>query len=544
MLPRFCTIPHQMNRRKFLKRAAGAFAALGLPSALLLPHDSRAAGQNLRFGPPQPFDFAALKGQARALAVAPYQRHGGQLPAAVAALDWDQYQSIRYRKDHALWAGDDHRFLAQFFHMGLYFKKPVTMHEVAGGQAREIGYEPAMFDYGDSGLDKVGLPADLGFAGFRLNRRSDPERDFAAFLGASYFRAVGAEGQYGLSARGLAIDTGTGSDEEFPDFVAFYLERPAGDSETVVVYALLDSPSIAGAYRFAVTPGEPLLMEIDSALYPRKAIERIGLGPCTSMYQTGENDRRMAWDWRPEIHDSDGLAMHSGSDEWIWRPLTNPPQLRFNMFSDRDPRGFGLLQRDRDFGHYQDDGVFYEKRPCLWVEPKGGWGEGSVQLVEIPTVDETFDNIVAFWNPKEKPQPGQELLFGYRLFWGAAPPAEPALAQCVSTRTGLGGVIGFKRLAWSQRFAVDFRGGNLAQLAARNASVEPVLQASGARLETVSARPLHEIHGYRVMFDAVPEKDDSSQIDLRLFLRDASGALSETWLYQWTPPPLAERKVY
>ncbi|NDK30178.1 glucan biosynthesis protein, partial [Nesterenkonia haasae] len=181
----------------------------------------------------------------------------------------------------------------------------------------------------------------------------------------------------------------------FPDFIAYYLEQPSADSDTIVVYGLLDSPSVAGAYRFAITNGDVLLMDIDSALYPRKPIERLGIAPCTSMYQVGENDRRMAWDWRPEIHDTDGLSLWTGAGEWIWRPLLNPRNLRFNMFVDRNPRGFGLLQRDRNFDHYQDDGVFYEKRPCLWVEPKGEWGEGSVQLVEIPTVDETFDNIVA-----------------------------------------------------------------------------------------------------------------------------------------------------
>ncbi|RPE79963.1 glucan biosynthesis protein [Vulcaniibacterium tengchongense] len=537
-----------MIRRQFLKRAAGALAVLGLPPALLSSAACAKTGDGrnlLRFGPPQPFDYAALKGQARALAQAPYRPHGGDLPPAVAALNWDQYQSIRYRKDHALWAGDAGRYLAQFFHLGLFFKRPVAMHEVANGQARAIEYDPGMFDYGSSGLGRVKLSEHLGFAGFRLNRRGDPDRDFAAFLGASYFRAVGRQGQYGLSARGLAIDTGMDRPEEFPDFVAFYLERPAADSDTLVVYALLDSPSVAGAYRFAITPGEPLLMDVDAALYPRKPIERLGIAPCTSMYQTGENDRRMAWDWRPEIHDSDGLAMHTGGGEWIWRPLTNPPELRFNMYADRDPKGFGLLQRDRDFDHYQDDGVFYDRRPCLWVEPKHGWGEGSVQLVEIPTVDETFDNIVAFWNPRRKPQPGEEWLVGYRLFWGAAAPAQPPLAQCVATRTGLGGVIGFKRETWSQRFAIDFKGGALAALAARNAQVEPVLDARGARLQTISARPQHEIRGYRVMFDAVPDHPDSRQIDLRLFLRDEAGnALSETWLYQWSPPPLAQRKIY
>ncbi|UZW60782.1 glucan biosynthesis protein [Lysobacter enzymogenes] len=531
-----------MIRRQFLKSAAAALASFGLPLPALALAGATAPK---KLGAPQPFDYATLKGQARALAQQAYAPRSTTLPPALAGLNWDQYQSIRFRRDHALWGDGDGKFLAQFFHLGLFFKSPVRMFELADGQARELAYDPEMFDRAASGL-KPGapLPPDLGFAGFRLNTRKDPERDFAAFLGASYFRAVGAEGQYGQSARGLAIDTGSGRPEEFPDFVAYWLERPSNDSDTVVVYGLLDSPSIAGAYRFAITPGEVLLMDIDCALYPRKTIERLGLGPCTSMYQVGENDRRMDWDWRPEIHDTDGLAMWTGSGEWIWRPLCNPEQLRFNMFADDNPRGFGLLQRDRNFDHYQDDGVFYEKRPCLWIEPKRGWGAGSVQLVEIPTLDETFDNIVAFWNPREKPQAGQELLYGYRLYWGARPPAAPKLAHCVATRTGLGGRIGFKRETFSWRFAVDFVGGDLAALAKRDATVEPALQISKGKLETVSCRPLHEIDGYRVMFDVVPPGDGTDQLDLRLFLRNASGALSETWLYQWSPPPKSERKLY
>ena len=430
-----------MQRREFLAAGAAALAALGLPGWAL----AKSATGLKRLGQPQPFDLAWLKGQARELSQRPWQSPKRELPAQVKGLSWDQYQAIRYRQDHALWADVPGHFQAQFFHLGLYFHTPVRMYDVVDGQAQELAYDPAAFDYGNSGLQHGHLPNDLGFAGFRLNTRADRERDFAAFLGASYFRAVGKEGQYGQSARGLAIDTGTGGEEEFPDFIAWYLQQPEPDSDTVVVYGLMDSPSVAGAYRFAITPGEVLLMDVDAALYPRRPIERLGIAPCTSMYQTGENDRRMAWDWRPEIHDTDGLALWTGGDEWIWRPLCNPAQLRFNMFVDQHPKGFGLLQRDRNFDHYQDDGVFYERRPCLWVEPKHDWGRGSVQLVEIPTVDETFDNIVAFWNPEQKPKPGEELLYGYRLYWGAQPPAASKLAHCVASRTGLGGVIGQKR---------------------------------------------------------------------------------------------------
>lgn len=528
-----------MHRRQFLIRAGAALAASGLLPALATSPAPATLGQRHRF------DYAWLKGHARALAGRPYTPRGEVTHPAVTALGWEQYHALRTRPERALWHDlPGTRFRATFFHLGLGFRRPVRLYEVADGQARELAYDPAMFDYGRSGLDGRRLPKDLGFAGFRLHRPEDMQRDFVAFLGASYFRAVGASMQYGLSARGLAVDTGLPRPEEFPDFTAFWLERPQPGSETLVVYALLDSPSVAGAYRLAITPGEPLLMDVDAALYPRREIERLGIAPCTSMFQVGENDRRMAWDWRPEIHDSDGLALWTGAGEWIWRPLGNPRQLRFNAFVDEDPRGFGLLQRDRDFDHYQDDGVFYDRRPSLWVEPKHAWGCGTVQLVEIPTVDETFDNIVAFWNPEARPQPGQELLFGYRLYWGAEPPARPPLARCVATRTGLGGVIGFRRERYSQRFAVDFAGGELAALGARNATVEAVVEASRGQVDTVSARPLHAIDGYRAMFDVYPPDGSTGQIDIRLYLRHEGRALTETWLYQWNPPPPEERVLY
>lgn len=524
-----------MRRRQLLGGTAASLALQALWSG-------QAAAAGLKtLGEARPFDYAVLKGRARALAGQAYVPPPSTLPAAIRDLDYDRYQAIRYRRDHALWADERLRFQAQFFHPGLFFKSPVRIHEVVDGQARELAYDPALFDYGKSGVDGRQLPRDLGFAGFRLNFHTDLQRDISAFLGASYFRAVGGEWQYGLSARGLAVDSGLPRAEEFPNFVAFWLERPAAASNSVTVYALLDSPSIAGAYRFVITPGDTQVMDADAALYPRQTIERLGIAPLTSMYQHGENDRRMAYDWRPEIHDSDGLQMWTGSGEWIWRPLANPANLRFNAHADENPRGFGLMQRDRNFDHYQDDGVFYERRPSLWVEPKAGWGAGSVQLIEIPTVDETFDNIVALWNPKRPPQPGEELLFAYRLHWGADAPVQPPLARCVATHTGLGGVVGQPRKVWSWRFVVDFSGGELAGLDPK-AKVEPVITASRGRVELTSARPLASVKGYRATFDVVPP-EGTEPVDLRLFLRSDGRPLTETWLYAWSPPPAAERKL-
>jgi glucans biosynthesis protein len=522
-----------MHRRDLLKASAALALAKLSPSAFAA---GDAAASTLKtLGGPQAFDYAWLKGRARAMAAQAYHEPDFKLPAKVAGLDWDQYQAIQYRDEHALWADEKLRFQVKFFHLGLFFKQPVRMHEVLAGQAREIAYDPQMFNYGKSGLKGSDLPKDLGFAGFRVNFHTDLTRDITAFLGASYFRAVGGDWQYGLSARGLAIDTGMGRPEEFPVFREFWLERPDAKSNRLTVYALLDSPSVAGAYRFVIEPGATTIMDVDCALYPRREIERLGIAPATSMYQTGENDRRMANDWRPEIHDSDGLAMWSGAGEWIWRPLTNPEQLRFNAYGDANPRGFGLLQRDRDFDHYQDDGVFYERRPSLWVEPKSGWGKGSVQLVEIPTADETFDNIVAFWNPETRPAPGQELLYAYRLHWGTKVPHTPNTATVVATRNGVGGVVGQKRKYFSWRFSVDFAGGDLGLLG-KNARVKPVISTSAGSVEITSARPLDSIRGYRAMFDLKVPDEVKGPINLRLFLENDGQALSETWLYQWTPP--------
>ena len=529
-----------MYRRRFLKTGA-AVAAASIPCLDVLAADAGRPSPLKPLGNAAPFDYARLKGLARSMAGTAYQAPSAELPPAIARLSWDQWQAIRFRDDHSLWIGEGLRFRAQLFHLGFTIRKPVKIYTIENGQSQELSYDPALFDYSRSGVDGHKLPATLGFAGFRLLFHGDWRRDFAAFQGASYFRAVDGELQYGMSQRGLAIDTGMVRPEEFPDFVAYYLERPAKDSSQVTVYGLLDSPSTTGAYRFIIDVADTVVMDVDAALYPRKSIERLGIAPGTSMFLCGPNDRRIDNDWRPAIHDSDGLQMHTGAGEWLWRPLVNAPTVRVNAYADESPRGFGLMQRDRNFDHYQDDGVFYNRRPSVWVEPKSGWGRGSVMLVEIPTVDETFDNIVAFWNPADKPQRGQELLFGYRLFWCRYNPSPCPLAQVIATRTGIGGVVGQKRTYFSWRFVVDFVGGDFALLG-EDARIEPIISASRGTVEITSARPQHEIHGWRAMFDLKPSDDSTEPINLRLFLALNGQPLTETWIYQYTPPPPEQRR--
>ncbi|MEO3433674.1 glucan biosynthesis protein [Inquilinus sp. CAU 1745] len=521
-----------MKRRELLSTAAAA-TAVGALYPLLAALPARAQMTGSAAGPAQPFDREWLVAEARRLAEAAYVPPPDTVPQALKDLSWDQYQDIAYEEDESLWAEDDLAFQVRLFHLGLFFLKPVKIHEVVDGQATPIAYSSDLFDYGDNEFDPP-LPADLGFAGFRVHFHTDFEFDMAAFLGASYFRAVGGERQYGMSARGLAIDTGLPSGEEFPDFRAFWIERPAPGETTLTVHALLDSPSIAGAFSFDISPGQTTLMDVRTNLFPRAAINQLGIAPLTSMYQFGENDRRVSDDFRPEVHDSDGLSMWRGNGEWMWRPLVNSPVLRANLFMDENPRGFGLLQRDRKFEHYQDDGVYYNKRPNLWVEPLGPWGKGAVQLVEIPTADETFDNIVAFWVPEQEIAPGQEIALDYRLSWGTQVPGNYATAaRVIATRIGAGGIPGLDQTSESRKFVIDFKGGDLALLS-RETPVEPVITTSRGRISEPAARPIEELGGWRVNFDLV-EVEGTEPVDLRLYLKLDETALTETWIYQWTP---------
>jgi periplasmic glucans biosynthesis protein len=529
-----------MFRRRFLQAgAAVAASAIRWPAALAA--DSAHPAAQKRLGAAAPFDYAKLKGIARSMSGTAYQGPGSELPPVIAKLSWDQWQSIRFREDHALWFGEGLRFRVQLFHLGFTIRKPVRIYAVENGQAQELSFDPALFDYERTGVDSRKLPPTLGFAGFRVLFHGDWKRDIAAFQGASYFRAVDGELQYGMSQRGLAIDCGLPRPEEFPDFVAYYLERPSKDSSQLTLYGLLDSPSVTGAYRFVIDIADSIVMDIDAALYPRKPIERLGIAPGTSMFLCGPNDRRIDNDWRPAIHDSDGLQIRTGGGEWLWRPLVNSPSVRVNSYADESPRGFGLMQRDRNFDHYQDDGVFYDRRPSVWVEPKGNWGRGAVVLVEIPATDETFDNIVAFWNPADKPQKGQELLFGYRLYWCRYNPVACPLAQVAATRTGVGGVVGQKHSYFSWRFAVDFAGGDFALLG-DDARVEAMISASRGVIEITSARPLRAIGGWRAMFDLKLTDDSLEPINLRLYLTQDGQPLTETWIYQYTPPALEQRR--
>lgn len=533
-----------INRRTFLSSASAtaALAALGVaPGAL-------AAGR-IKLGNAAPFSFDALIATVRESAQTPYRAQNKPPADILEKIDYEAHGKIRYNTDSALFADGPGQFPVTFFHLGRFFQSPVHMYVLDSGgaqsKAREILYDESYFTMPtDSPARK--LPRGSGFAGFRFqeSRFGDQsaldwrKNDWVAFLGASYFRAIGDLYQYGLSARGIAIDVAqAGKPEEFPDFTHFYFQPPTANSDTVVVYAVLDGPSIAGAYKFVMqrNPGGKagVITDVECALFLRRDIGRLGIAPATSMMWFSEAVKGTGADWRPEVHDSDGLAIWNGIGERIWRPLNNPARITASAFADHHPRGFGLLQRDRDFDHYQD-GVHYERRPSLWVEPLDDWGDGSVQLVEIPTDDEIHDNIVAMWVPRAKAAAGNSYRLRYRLHWLRDEPFPAPLARCVATRLGNGGQPGQTRPQNVRKFMVEFKGPPLEKLAFGELP-EAVLSTSRGTFSYIftEAVPNGVAGHWRAQFDLTV--DGEEPVDLRLYLRHNQQTLSETWLYQYQP---------
>jgi len=521
----------EATRRQVLAGIA-ASAAIGRANAAW-------ADGGLQLGEPVAFSFDVLKETAKRLAGAPYAAPTLPSPGIVSQIVYETWGQIVFNTDDALFADGPGRFPVTFFHLGKFFPKPVRMHAVRDGEAREIIFDPRYFLMpADSPARQ--LPRGTGFAGVRIQEARGGaldwrKNDWAAFLGASYFRAIGELHQYGASARGLALDTAVaGHLEEFPDFTNFYIAEPSA-SDTVVFYALLEGPSVAGAYKFTMTRGKGVVMDIEQALFMRRTVGRFGLAPLTSMYWFSETKKPMAIDWRPEVHDSDGLAMWTGGGEHLWRPLNNPPHVVVSAFVDENPKGFGLLQRDRVFDHYLD-GVFYDRRPSLWVEPRGSWGKGTVQLIELPTDDEIHDNIVAMWVPEKPAEPGSEFALAYKLHWLADEPYPTDLARCVATRLGMGGQPGQPRPDGVRKFLVEFLGGPLADLP-YGVKPEMVLEASRGVFtdyKIMEAVPDGVPGHWRAQFDLADVRG-TDPVEMRLELTVDNKVATETWLFQYHP---------
>ena len=459
-----------------------------------------------------------------------------------AALSYDQYRAIRFRPESAIW-GDPLPFEVQLDHPGGGVETPVRVHLVSSDTSATAGFDTSLFTYdGDIEAEDMDLPAEAGFAGFRIlhpMNRPDHYDEIVSFRGASYFRMLGPDHVYGLSARGVAVGVAGPDPEEFPDFVEFWIREPLPEDTSLVVHALLDGPSITGAYRFELVPGRsdltagpstparPTEMHVRTRLFAREPVPDLGVAPLTSMYLHGTFDLGGEADFRPRVHDSEALLMETHAGEVIWRPLSNPGRIRVTSLFDRDPAGFGLAQPTRDFDRYLDLEALYHRRPGLWVDPAAAWGGGSVRLAEIPSDTEFADNMVAFWSPSDPLEPGDRSDWAYTLRTFDVRPAETSgPARVVRTRVANAGLPGEMDPPppHHRRVVVDFRGGYLDELET-DEQVEALVSSSTGRVTDVRVERLPD-GGHRATW--ILEGEPGVPADMKAYLR-SDRILTETW---------------
>jgi periplasmic glucans biosynthesis protein len=469
------------------------------------------------------FSFDTLLAQAKQLSAKPYAPQRSTFPAALDKLSPEQYRSMHFNRDAAIWRAEGLPFRLEPLRAQFNVQTPaVTVSTVDDGTAVDRTATPSMFELGPSfpQLGKVSLP----LSGFRLVTQINSKKvwdEFLVFQGASYFRAVAKTLLYGLSARGLAINTAEPAGEEFPAFTHFWIEQPGPKATSIVIYALLESESTTGAYRFVVTPGVETVMDIECTLFPRVDLHVIGIAPLTSMFLFDETNRGHLDDYRPEVHDSDGLQITSAAGEHVFRQLANPTKLQVSTFTTKPPEGFGLVQRSRDSSDFQDFDDLYERRPSAWIEPKGDWGAGAVELVEIPSGRESNDNIVAFWRPAQGLTAGHPAQFAYSLTWLAKPVLPKGLGEVVATRSGAS-LDGKHRV-----FILDIVGAG-----DKTEGLRIDFGASAGKISNMQLVSNSALHGLRASFEVDPA--DADLIELRLRVMRGDSPVSETWLYRWT----------
>ncbi|MHA2937157.1 glucan biosynthesis protein G [Vibrio sp. RC27] len=451
-------------------------------------------------------------------------------PDALNQLDYSSYRQINYQQHAAIWGKASTPFSVQLFAPGYIYRELVDIDVVENSQSIPLEITESSFQVPDESIGEL-LEQVGKYAGFRLHypiNKSDYKDEFLVFQGASYFRGISKGQAYGVSTRGLAIDVAGEKGEEYPLFKKFWIERPSSRHQAIVVHALLDSKSVTGAYRFAIYPGAPTRMKVKAVLFPRVDIKNVGLGTLTSMFMHGGIDRSDVADYRPAVHDSEGLFMVRGNDEKLWRPLSNPRRLQVSTFMDKNPKGFGLIQPHRDFEYYQDLEAKYHLRPSIWVKPLGDWGEGSVELIEIPSDFEANDNIVAYWKPKNGLKKDQVYTFAYELTWLDSFPKSKDNVTIARTSGG-------KKLSEEKNEIVidyshlnfdDFKNIKISASASNNVILE-------SRIE-----PNPGVDGARVFITFSPEDTEVSEFRVQLF--EDNVPIGVTWLYRYVAEDWAQ----
>lgn len=477
------------------------------------------------------FNLGNVQEIAQKLSQNPYQNTAPPIPKEIDNLDYDAMRDIRWKEEFTLWKDKSLPFQVKFSQRSGYLRDKITFFTISPEGVKPFSYSPNYFNFGRTKLTEP-LSPDVGFGAFRIHYAiNNPHYldEVIVFTGPNYFRSLAQNQVYGLSCRGLAINSGIyGLTEEFPHFTTFWLEQPSLHADEITFYALLDSPSVTGAYQFDLRPGRETQADVTATLYFRKPIEHLGIAPLTSMFWFGENTSNHFGDFRPEVHDSDGALIANGRGEWLWRPLQNYPSVHFNSFQDENPKGFGLFQRDRNFDHYEDLEDNYQLRPSCWVEPIGTWGKGSVNLVQLPIPDETIDNTVLYWQPEKTPVAGDKMDISYRLHWFMNDTRWPPLARVSATRLNHP-----TRLFPNSRVILDFTGPGIDDLNDKDLPHAVVSATAGIPITDVQVIRNPYDHSLRVSF-VIP--DQNKLLELRCQLKRADGTpFSEVWTYTWDP---------
>ncbi|MBX2806051.1 MAG: glucan biosynthesis protein [Hyphomicrobiales bacterium] len=517
-----------MNRRKFLTFAGALGFAAALDRQSLTAQEQNDAPVPLRRTPPdRQFSYARLLKQAKSLSQTPHNAPQLSLPSELANLDRESYESIQYRNDATIWRDEVLNFRLKLLHTGFQYRTPVEIEIVENGTGVPVAYSPSLFDF-NAPLKRPAANSRSGFSGLSadtLIHNTDDYSAFLAFQGATFFRALASGQVFGLSARALSINTAQSRGEEFPFFRKIWVEKPQAGERVLTIYALMDSPGITGAYRFRAAPGESTVIDVDCTLFPRKRLPHVGIAPISSMYFYGAADPTGETGYRPNVHSSDGLQIWNAAGEWIWRPITNPEQLQYSVFVDRTPRGFGLLQRKRSFGAYEDLDARFDIQPTLWVEPVGNWREGAVDLIEVPSQSEIFNNIIVFWRPRYPLERNNSYSFSYRLHWAEDIPLRANKAGVGQT------LIGRETNGENATFIIDFDSSHSCSSCNLNA-YDAELRASSGEIISRKVQYNPATGGQRVMFGYRP--GEQRETDLICQLKYDGQVVSETWVYRWS----------
>ena len=523
--------PPSVNRRDLLRLALGGVAvpaALTGSTSRLEAQPAAASTGAVAAGNGEPFAAGRVADLARALAAEPHKPPAPAPLDALASATPEDMAAVRYKPAELLWEGDNLAFTIEPLHRSRNLPGEVELYTVDGVFAARVPYDPGKFDFGK--LKPPPASAQLGFTGFRVHHRGGDGKlnPVASLLNASIVSAAAHDQVWGAISQLLTVRSGEQMAEEAPHIRAVWIEKPKPTATELILHAVVDTPSLAGAVRFTLRVGEATVIDTECTIFARRQVDHFGLAPIQATYLSGPLDWPHADDMRPAVYEAGGVQMLTGSGEWIWRPIANRARLQISGFVDNDPQGFGLIQRDRVFSAFLDDDNEWQRRPSVWIEPIGKWGQGEITLMEIPAASQNNKNIACYWRPKPALAAGSEGSFAYRQFWSWRPPGRSDGAIVTASR--IGRIPGDTSEA-KTRFLLQFEGGQLSD-PAKAATIVPIIWSSAGKVSSLRTYRTPRHRSMRVVFDL----DASGQplVELRVVLKQDAVSTSETWLYRWT----------